>query len=61
MNEGCGTIIQNNKFIIRNIMINLEKLINDYKLREKMSHEARNFAIQYTVQNYYNNLCKIIN
>lgn len=61
MDENCGIIIQNNEYIVRNIFIGLEKLINDDKLRKKMSQEARNFVIQYNVKNYYENFCKIIN
>lgn len=60
MDENCGIIIENNEYIVKNITISLEKLINDDKLRNKMGDNAKKFATKFDSRNYYKNLCEII-
>lgn len=61
VNDDCAFIIKRNKNLIDELASKIDLLLEDDNLRRNMSNEAKKYARQYNLDNYYKNFTEIIN
>ncbi|GAB6282657.1 MAG: glycosyltransferase family 4 protein [Ignavibacterium sp.] len=60
VNEHCAIILQRNENLIDKLKVNIEKLLKDKNLREKMGNAAKKQSNLFTQNNYYENFLRLL-